>query len=131
MEDTELAWAAGFFDGEGCVTGFITRGGEFNLNLIVAQSSTTEHLERFRDAVGYGTISGPYSRDDDSRRQPSFHWNCSGRRGHAVMALLRPYLCSPKLWKYDFILRAGRLPGPQVVIGDEPEPSLQGSLWEV
>lgn len=100
---TELAWAAGFFDGEGCVTqqfpGYIS--------LIVAQAGTTEHLERFKSAVGYGSINGPHTRGPNDSRQPIYHWNVSGKKAHAVMRLLSPFLCSPKVEKYHRLTDGG------------------------
>lgn len=55
----ELAWAAGFYDGEGCTSICITRGkprGRVNVN-----QNETITLERFQRAVlGLGRINGPY-----------------------------------------------------------------------
>lgn len=53
----ELAWAAGFFDGEGCTRG---PSGSSRLRLTISQAGDTELLERFRRAVGVGAIYGPY-----------------------------------------------------------------------
>lgn len=51
----ELAWAAGFFDGEGCVS---TDQGKPKLTI---QQNDPRVLERFKKAVGeLGKVYGPY-----------------------------------------------------------------------
>lgn len=95
MSDIELAWAAGFFDGEGSVSR--------NRNqpvLVVGQTGTTEHLERFIRAVGVGRVLGPYKGTGFSSR-PAYRWQVYGEKARVVMTQLRPYLCSPKVAKYD------------------------------
>jgi hypothetical protein len=59
--DTELAWAAGFFDGEGSCC--IANGGSKwpSLRLSIGQRDDWV-LHRFRKAVGLGHINGPYER---------------------------------------------------------------------
>lgn len=103
---TELAWAAGFFDGEGCVTSFNDRHPPFRkrVQLIVGQSGTTEHLERFARAVGCGNISGPYRSVGRENRADRYAWQVSGRKAMRVMELLRPYLCTPKLAKLEAVV---------------------------
>jgi hypothetical protein len=97
----ELAWAAGFFDGEGCVTGYQQTGRRRGrLQLIVGQSGTTEHLERFARAVEGGRINGPYL---NQGKLPRYVWQTNGHKARRVMELLRPYLCSPKVLKFDAI----------------------------
>lgn len=54
-ETIELAWAAGFFDGEGCIT--LSRGIPV---VSIAQVERTP-LERFMNAVELGRINGPYA----------------------------------------------------------------------
>jgi hypothetical protein len=96
----QLAWAAGYFEGEGCVTS----NGVKTLNLEVSQTGDDgipEDLQRFADTVGLGTIRGPYSYRAQMR--PSYRWGASGRKAHAVMELLGPYLThgGPKRRKYE------------------------------
>lgn len=54
-EDTELAWAAGFFDGEGNIRN--QRSGAMIINIPQKDPCV---LYRFRDAVDVGRIRGPY-----------------------------------------------------------------------
>lgn len=90
--DTERAWAAGFFDGEG----WFGINAKKYLRLAVVQTEMTT-LERFQSATGgHGTI---YER---SKNQPA-HWskgwcyqvNALGDVTHAVN-LIWEYLCQPK-----------------------------------
>lgn len=95
--ETEHAWAAGFFDGEGyaginrkSVNGVVYFGPVARI-----VQNRREPLDRFRAAVGVGCINGPYRR----KGQPNEHWQytISGRRGlTAAFSLIGPYLSSVK-----------------------------------
>lgn len=86
MSDTEIAWAAGFFDGEGC-TAQHTKG---YIRIYISQKGR-ECLDRFRESVGgLGNVYGPDKRGiyayAVSRRETVF----------AVLNILWPYLSTPK-----------------------------------
>lgn len=88
--ETELAWAAGFFDGEG-YTGFRTPGGRSYraIRMSIGQMHR-EPLDRFHRAVGVGFITGPDP-------QGMFRWQVNARLDlHRVAALLWHYLGSVK-----------------------------------
>jgi hypothetical protein len=53
--DERIAWAAGFYEGEGSVT---LIGGRLAVQI---KNNDREPLERFRTAVEAGKIYGPYS----------------------------------------------------------------------
>lgn len=53
---TELAWAAGFFDGEGCVT-YRAQTGQLCLSIPQVDRRV---LDRWIEAVGVGMVRGPY-----------------------------------------------------------------------
>lgn len=58
--DTELAWAAGFFDGEGCIHYNEKETKGIDISLMQATKIPgviPQTLLRFRDAIGYGNIS--------------------------------------------------------------------------
>lgn len=90
-EQIELAWAAGFFEAEGCVT-FARKSR--SLSLQIGQCGSPYTLYRFQDAVGIGTIGGPYGPYPNAtpKKREVWHWRASGVKGHKVMALLDPYL---------------------------------------
>jgi LAGLIDADG-like domain len=89
----ELAWAAGFFDGEGC----ISTSNKKYLRISIPQADPRPLL-RFQAAVGVGKIRGPL-------RPPSFKpsykslWRYHVYRAsdiEFVLEQLWPYLSEPK-----------------------------------
>jgi hypothetical protein len=97
---SETAWAAGIFDGEGCVTWTNGRHNK-TLRLSVSQSGSPEIPARFGAAVGFGRLNGPYYYKKNRKAQ--YQWNVNGAEAHAVMELLWPWLSSPKRDKYAAI----------------------------
>lgn len=101
---TEVAWAAGFFDGEG--TTHIaeirrTRNGRAYgpyLQLFVSVDQADEAtLERLTTALGLGRIYARPTRADRLGTKPMFRWMTSDREsGQAVIAMLWPFLSVPK-----------------------------------
>lgn len=87
--ELELAWAAGFFDGEGCSKHYMT--------LSVGQKDRRP-LDRFAAAVGYGNVTGPYLHGHKKNGDPIYchHWEVSGQKAVAVLRKLWPYLSEPK-----------------------------------
>lgn len=98
----ELAWAAGFFDGEGSIQ--LRRG--TMLQLYVGQTDPRP-LERFAAAVGAGKVRGPYGpyarNGKPNNWKPMYAWQLGGRKAESVFATLRPYLSEPKREQYDVI----------------------------
>ena len=95
---TELAWAAGFFDGEGYITGRPQRqranGLERaypRLRIAVAQCDP-EVLNRFLGAVRLGKVKGPYAWKEKPTWSPKYYYECS--RPGAVMTVVA------SLWSY-------------------------------
>lgn len=103
--ETELAWAAGFFDGEGSI--FVrhtkrhkggTTGKEYPLTTVEMSVCQTrcEPIERFTAAVGVGRTAGPYKQRVE-RHAPYWRWNTCGRPStYSVLLKLWPYLSVPK-----------------------------------
>ena len=88
VQSTDLAWAAGFFDGEGTV-GCRGRERAFRLELSVAQKNR-EELEHFKWCVG---DIGRVREDREPKRKISiFRWSASAREAAIVLRLLLPYL---------------------------------------
>jgi hypothetical protein len=86
--DEELAWAAGLLDGDGTIA---CNAGRY---LQVALGSTDEELlRRFREAVGAGSVTGPYDRRSATRwsRKPQFFYQAYAR-GHEIVSSLWPML---------------------------------------
>lgn len=89
MNREELAWAAGFFDGEG-TTGFYRNGGYRRFVMSVPQNDPRP-LERFHAAVeGLGYINW-------QRTGTNYVWQVQRfEHTQAVMALLWPFWSEPK-----------------------------------
>lgn len=95
----ELAWAAGFFDGEGH-TGYLhsPSGGGRSVQMTVPQTETTT-LERFHAAVGgLGRVSTrPHHHAKHPNWSSRWDWRCWRKDDvRAVFEMLRPYLSWPK-----------------------------------
>ena len=88
------AWAAGFFDGEGSV---LIEGDPRwpAVTLSIPQASTSgipDTLERFREIVGAGTISGPRMVPSRWSKLPQFRWQLKRfAECERVVALLYPH----------------------------------------
>lgn len=95
MDREELAWAAGFFDGEGCTNAHRSNVG--NKPWRISVSVTQIHrdtLERFQAALGgIGTIYGPYEKPVN----PQFTFKGAGlEKTQAIIAMLWPWLTPHK-----------------------------------
>ena len=106
MDRTELAWAAGFWDGEGW-TNLVRhgRGAALRPMARVNQSGThgvPEVLTRFREAVGVGAIQGPDMADG---REPLYRWTVSSRTDvEATYTALRTWLGPVKRQQFESTL---------------------------
>lgn len=109
----QLAWAAGFFDGEG----HTRQGGKSKapLNLTISQALSPALLEKFRQVVGVGVIYGPYVHRARPSQKEFWVYNANGFEEvqHCVSVLwpwlgqakraqasnaLRQWLTKPRQW---------------------------------
>lgn len=99
----ELAWAAGFFDGEGSTTVSI-KNGRARLRVSVPQTNR-ETLERFKSAVlGLGRIHGPMKRHSE-RHAPLWQFgSASFEQTQAIIAMLWPFLSEIKRTQARFAI---------------------------
>jgi hypothetical protein len=100
---SELAWAAGFFDGEGYIGAVhvnTQKGkykGNWTLQLSISQCDPYV-LHRFREAVGgIGRITGPYSRKLPKRGNDRWVYRTNASQVEQVMDQIKPYLSPVKL----------------------------------
>jgi hypothetical protein len=91
----DLAWAAGFFDGEGSFL-IVRNGGSLSPRLTVGQTDSRP-LHRFMAVFnGIGAVRGPYARTKPNER-PMFYYSVDGfEKVQALMAMMWPFLCEPK-----------------------------------
>ena len=90
---TELAWAAGFFDGEGC---FSIKGRRRKLRLSMSITQVDRRpLDRFVAAIGYGLVAGPYQ-PPSHRGKPYYGVYITGEAAEIIAEFLSMYLGEPK-----------------------------------
>jgi len=95
----ELAWCAGFYDGEGH---FGKNGAGTDVVLRINQCHR-EPLDRFRQAIGVGKVYGPYGPYERTNKSPYFSFMALGDDARKAGTLIRPYLCSKKIEQLDAI----------------------------
>lgn len=89
--EIELAWAAGFFEGEGCVTYGGTSTGYAYAKATIG-TTDPDVLLKFQRAVGMGKIYGPYEQKN-KRHKVFWVWNLHGRdKVLQLQELLWPWL---------------------------------------
>lgn len=89
---TEASWAAGFFDGEGNIRCAVRDGTRATLSLQISQIDMFV-LERFKLAVGVGSVRGPYA----TKHKPVYKFECGNAEAIAAFEIIKPYLSVPKL----------------------------------
>jgi|SRR5215831_4845536 len=100
MQSIELAWAAGFYDGEGC-TGVSTlrlRPGKGRSRMVLTMEVNQvdeRPLQRFAAAVGCGSITRRTA-PRNARWQQQSRWRAVGGTAELALVRLLPYLSEPK-----------------------------------
>lgn len=104
--NTDYAWAAGFWDGEGNVS--LTYRGAHKIPRIMVQVAQVDRevLDRFQRIVGFGNVLGPYEpRTKNSR--PYHVWRVEGvTHLRALRDLISPWLGTEKTNQIDTALKA-------------------------
>ena len=89
MDNHDLAWAAGFFDGEGW-TNRKRRGVQARINQ-AGVDGVPEVLTKFQGIVGVGRIKGPVIVEG---KKPLYWWEATSQRDIArVASFIGPWLC--------------------------------------
>ncbi len=86
--DPEVAWAAGFFEGEGTITMSRRR-------LVVRLNNTdSEPVYQFAKIIGFGEVYGPYHYGSPGgpKRKPFWVWLAEEYQALEVLELLWPWL---------------------------------------
>ena len=108
---TDVAWAAGFFDGEGTV-GINrlnpTRAPYRGVEMEIPQSSddgVPKVLLRFKEVVGRGSITGPHEPRNPWSQLPSYRWRLGGHLNvEATAGLLWPWLSAVRRIRIEWAL---------------------------
>jgi len=86
--ESEIAWAAGLFEGEGSV--ILTKWGRIKLQMKLTDQDVLEH---FRHIMG-GVINGPYQYNVPGKppRKRFWLWSVTGPKANDACILLEPWL---------------------------------------
>lgn len=108
MSKTELAWAAGFFDGEGCAYVKKNTTGLPYLRISMGQIDRYV-LDRFCTAVGFpvARVNGPYYNGNRSVN-PLFRLQFNGKNAILVVKLIWPYLSPVKKAQVKVVIQRCR-----------------------
>jgi hypothetical protein len=99
----ELAWAAGFFDGEGSV---LYRGRKRRELCLTVSQADRRPLDRFAAAIGMPGVRGPY-RPRNANGKPYFVFSVAAHtRVQAIVAMLWRFLSEPKRQQASVALTA-------------------------
>lgn len=107
-DPTEIAWAAGFFDGEGSIGAHYGRHKKYPYPTLGIAQVDRRPLDRFAATVGIGNILGPYKHKTKPHHSPFYEWHIEGKNVKAVLELLWPFISDPKKEKWaDVQVRIG------------------------
>lgn len=104
---TLVAWAAGFFEGEGHVNVQLRKGKSF-FSITVAQVYRSP-LDRMCELFG-GKVYGPYG-PYSSNKQPYYQWQAYNKEAFAALEEMSPFLLRKgeqaneklQIWKEDYV----------------------------
>ena len=108
MDELELAWAAGLFDGEGH-TGVQKQKKQnkvYVYPLVQVVQADREVLDRFATAVGVGSVYGPF-KAYGTQSKPTYHYRVTGKKARVVIDRLTPYLGTVKRLQAQRVLATG------------------------
>jgi hypothetical protein len=88
IDRQELAWAAGLFEGEGCITVSHNGSGTKNQPVLRLNMIDEDTVRRFQRAVGCGPVKA-YVFKSQGTRKPQFWWYVTSfEKVQAVLAML-------------------------------------------
>jgi len=99
MTKTEIAWLAGFLEGEGC---FHYHDSPMQKSLRIAVNGTDGDVIRRAAALMGCKANGPYPRK--APRKPVFQFTCSGFKAARIMKLILPYMGLRRTAKINEVL---------------------------
>lgn len=117
--ETEIAWAAGLFEGEGSIHANRING---RVYLLLNLSSTDRDVvERFHRIIGCGKVYGPYYEKNPLR--PRYSWHTKNKAdSEQALKLLEPWLCERRIAKAAEVRR---------LVAEQPPPSDRRKFdWE-
>jgi len=96
LTETERAYLAGFFDGEGCINISKRKGKDVAtvshyLQVILSQGDY-DFLLHWHDRLNMGSVHEDRAKKKIPMRRPLWHWRLYDRQAEALLGLLLPYL---------------------------------------
>lgn len=95
----ELAWAAGFFDGEGCINVSVsnrTKVADYKALRITVSQVNRQPLDRLKKTLNMGKVRGP-SKQKKGNSKPIYCFTITNfAQCQAAIAMLWPWLSEPK-----------------------------------
>lgn len=100
-KEVTVAWAAGIFEGEGCISSDSNGASGIGRRLTVVNTDL-DVLEKFYKTVGVGKIEGPFHR---SNRKTQWRWRCGKwEEIEHVLNLLMPHFCKRRFERAQTLL---------------------------
>lgn len=97
-----IAWAAGIFEGEGSVGIQSIKAKYGPYTRAVVSNTDLEVLEKFKYAVGFGVIDGPYAKP---KCKPIYLWRVSTWQGvERLYDMLETWLCERRRGQFQTTL---------------------------
>lgn len=119
---TDIAWAAGLFEGEGCVRYWRTGARQWGTPQMSIGMTDLDVLQSFHRIVGVGTLNGPYRKNGGPNKNYKPQWVWTARNFENVQALIAafwPWLQSRRRQRAVQVLqqaRAAPLPSSRRVV---------------
>ena len=99
--ETELAWAAGFIDGEGCIHVRVSmptetsrqRSPHYALALQVSNTNR-QAIDRIHQMFGFGSVRSHHR--ENPKWTTAYVWYCMSKNAGTVLRLIQPYVFAKK-----------------------------------
>lgn len=102
----DIAWAAGLFEGEGCITHGSYGGSKARTPVLALQMTDEDVVRKFASTLGFGCLTGPLR---NGEHKPTWRWNAQGLRDvQAALALFWNFLGARRRERAAEILREAR-----------------------
>jgi hypothetical protein len=100
----EVAWAAGLFEGEGCIH-LMKRSSKNGKAALTLSMADQDVVHRFSRILGVGNLRGPYTQAPGSHWKPMWTWEAGKRREvQSVLNRVLPFLGERRLAKAREVL---------------------------
>jgi hypothetical protein len=93
MDTWKVAWAAGFFQGEGYIGVSTSKTGVKSVQIRISQHYDPTPLQKFVDYFGQGNVLGPYLRDGELKY---YQYHKGGIVAEEIAITMLPYLSGRK-----------------------------------